>query len=172
MRVLKLFLLSILLSGCATVVPWSTANVIPEKVAEGLYRGPRPDFLEVRNTALGINVIISLEEGPNTVLQQEKDYTESHGMVFINLPMSESDPPKPEYLRYIASMIESNRSNVVYVHCRRGIDRTGYAVAAWQVLYADWDTKRAYKEILNHGHSELWFWDWKPSLLNLKGELK
>lgn len=159
-----LLITSFILAACTVLMPWQAVSTTPEKVAEGLFRGPRPDFFEVRDTSLGIGAIISLEEGPNVVLQKEKDYVESHGMTFINLPMSETVAPTPDYLRRIAAIIEANRPQHVYVHCRRGIDRTGYAIAAWQILYSGWSFDRAYKGILAHGHSELYFVSWKASL--------
>lgn len=55
------------------------------------------------------------------------------------------------------------------MHCRRGIDCTGYAIASWRILYDGWTYKDSYKEMLKYGHSQIYFYSWKSSLKSLKG---
>lgn len=154
-----------LLSGCVTL-PWQTASIVPEKVAQGIYRGPRPVFEELNK--LNIKVDLSLEDNVQ-ILVKERAEAKTNNVVFINHPLSESTSPSVNDLQNIANIINENRSQNIYVHCRRGIDRTGYAIASWRMLYDGWTYNNSYKEILDHGHSSLYFYSWKSSLKNLKG---
>jgi len=153
------------LIGCAAM-PWQTASDIPELVSQGIYRGPRPDFDELK--IISIKTIISLEDDAD-VMKNEQAEAQKRGLLFINCPMSETKAPAPTLLQTIVKEIEKNRDGRVYVHCRRGIDRTGYAIAAHRIIIEAWSFDRAYKEVLAHGHSSIFYASWKASLQALSG---
>lgn len=149
-----------LLIGCVTM-PWQTASDIPELVSEGIYRGPRPNFEELKKADIG--TIISLEDNA-FVIAAEKATATKMNIKFINCPMSETVAPSPDILRNIVKQIDKNKAGRVYVHCRRGIDRTGYAIAAYRIVNEGWTFDQAYNEVLKHGHSAIYYYSWQASL--------
>ena len=149
-----------LLIGCATM-PWQTASDVPELVSEGIYRGPRPDFDKLKEAS--ISTIISLEDKAD-VVKNERAEAQKRGLTFINRPMSETEAPTPALLQNIVGEIEKYRAGRIYVHCRRGIDRTGYVIAAYRIINEHWSFDRAYDEVMAHGHSSFYYASWKDSL--------
>ena len=157
-------LIALFTLSCAAL-PWQTAPIVPEKVSEGVYRGPHPDFGELAKVSIG--AIISLEDDPAEI-ERERSGCLAMGMPFVSIPLSEYTAPTPEVLRKIVEQIQLWRQENVYVHCRRGIDRTGYAIAAYRIIVEDWSFDRAYAEVLAHGHSEFFYGVWKRSLEDLQ----
>ncbi len=160
MSALMLLLCGLSLIGCAAM-PWQTSSDVPELVVDGIYRGPRPNFDEMKKISIG--TIISLEDNAE-VVNVEKAIAYKMNIAFMNCPLSETTPPTPDALRNVVREIDKHRKGRVYVHCRRGIDRTGYGIASFRILNEGWTFDRAYEEVLAHGHSELYYASWKPSL--------
>jgi protein-tyrosine phosphatase len=163
-----LFIILVFLIGCATmpIMPWDTVSNVPELVSSGIYRGCHPNFDELQKVS--ISTIISLEDDFD-IVRAEQAEAKNRGLTFINFPMSETCAPAPELLRTIASEIEKYKIRHVYVHCRRGIDRTGYVIAAYRIINEGWSFDQAYKELVDHGHSSFYFATWIKSLKALEG---
>ena len=158
-----LILLLCLMVGCVAM-PWEIASSVPERVSDGVYRGPRPDFNELRKLPIG--TVFSLEDDLSAV-GAERGKANKAGFVFVSWPMSESAAPSAQLLRRIVEDINGYKADGVYVHCRRGIDRTGYVVAAYRMIAEGWSFERAYREVLAHGHSEFYYSGWRASLEEL-----
>lgn len=88
-------LLFALLSGCVTL-PWQTASIVPEKVTEGIYRGPRPSFDELNK--LNIKIDLSLEDNVQILIKERAD-AKINNVVFINYPLSEVTAPSIDDLK-------------------------------------------------------------------------
>jgi protein-tyrosine phosphatase len=71
--------------------------------------------------------------------------------------------PKEAAARFLAT-VDDPASGPVFVHCKRGADRTGAFVGLYRVLRQGWDLKRAYNEAREIGMR----W-WYPAV---KGELE
>jgi protein-tyrosine phosphatase len=160
----KILFLFLLFSVACASMPWHTAPIIPERVSEGVYRGPHPDFQELKK--LDIQVDLSLEDNPE-VIKAEREQFLMQGIEFISVPLSEFTAPSPDDLRKIVDIIQTYRGINVYVHCRRGIDRTGYAIAAFRIIVDNWPLEVAYKEVIQHGHNPVIYSSWKASLEKL-----
>jgi hypothetical protein len=112
---------------------------------------------------MGIRTVVSLEDNPEVVAEEEK-VCRSLNINFVNVPLSELFPPSPGELKQAVSVIRQNRNHGVYIHCRRGIDRTGYVIASFRMLVEKYAFETAYKECCDHGHSPLVYFFWKHSL--------
>ena len=155
--------LVLLLSGFAVIV---RANALrtPEKVSEGVFRGPHPGEADLRELSrMGIRTVLSLEDDPSVVAEEGKA-CQSFNIDFVNIPLSEVAPPSADALTQAVNIIQEYRDRGIYVHCRRGIDRTGYVIAAFRMLVEKCDLDKAYKECCDHGHSKLIYFFWKGSL--------
>jgi tyrosine-protein phosphatase SIW14 len=148
---------------------WRNVKTVDIKqVSNNIYRSNRPetyeDISQIRK--LGIHSIISLENNP-LVVKVEKDLVRHFGISFQNFPMSEISSPTSEQLIRVVHLINTSLKPVL-VHCRRGVDRTGYVIAAYRMLEEGWSYKRAIKECKDNGHRTWWYFWWKDSLKNLK----
>lgn len=101
--------------------------------APQLFRGPRPDDFDALARA-GIDLIINLEP------EASEQWFEIAGMLehcygVVHMPSSPIFPPG--YLHTLLAVTTIRRAIEkglkVYVHCRKGVDRTGWMCAAYDV---------------------------------------
>ena len=140
------------------------------KVTDMLYRGPRPSAFDYdRLLTLEIKSVINLEDNQEAIVADRLRALQ-RGIVWYSKPWSEIKRPHPSDIRVIVNLIEfENRSgNKVFIHCKHGQDRTGYAVAGYRMLMQGWTFERAYKEARDMGHK----WWFAPYLLFWPKSLK
>ena len=96
---------------------------------------------------LGIKTIINFRiSNPDYKLIKGTDLKHFHLPVFTPLP------GKKAFERFLE--ILSDPDNVpAFVHCRRGADRTGAAVAIYRIKVQKWDTEEAINEMVNGGYN-------------------
>ncbi len=160
------FALVLFISSFAVIV---TANALctPEKVSDGVFRGPHPEEADLRElSGMGIGTVLSLEDNPS-VVEEEERACRSLNINFVNIPLSEIASPSPSALKQAVNVIQQYRNGGIYVHCRRGVDRTGYVIASFRMLVENRKLAAAYKECCDHGHSKLVYFFWKHSLKQL-----
>jgi protein tyrosine/serine phosphatase len=116
------------------------------QVSAALYRGGQPDaagYAYLR--ALGVRTVISLRDGDD-----ERPLVEALGMRFVHIPITfrpllRNDVPDAALARFLA-VVDDPASGPVFVHCRRGADRTGTFVGLYRVARQGWPLDRAYDE--------------------------
>jgi protein tyrosine/serine phosphatase len=121
------------------------------KVNNLLYRGgqPKPAGIAALKR-LGITTVISLRSNDERSLQ-ERALFESAGIRFLSLPLDNWKRPTIEEIDAIIEQIERAKNQPVFVHCKRGSDRTGTVIAVYRMVYDGWDPKRAGDEAEEFG---------------------
>jgi len=121
------------------------------QVSPGFYRGAEPtaQCLE-RLDALGVRTIVNLrdEEKASTVEQND---AEAHGMRYFNVPLSGIGKPALADVQKTLSIIRTPGNQPVFLHCKRGADRTGAIVAAYRIQVEGWTAERALEEAKSFG---------------------
>lgn len=134
------------------------------QVGERLYRGGQPreqDFAYLRS--LGIRTIISLRED-----DRERALVESLGMKFVHIPVTfiafapTTRVPQAAVEKFF-EVIDDPASGPVFVHCRRGADRTGAFVGLYRMVRENWSAQRAYDEARRIG-MRWWYFGVKDQL--------
>ena len=133
-----------------TVVP---SKGLPNlhKVSEKLYRGGQPKdagFAELKS--LGVATVIDLRDDDDNALK-EKRQVEAAGMRFINLPLGNWSRPDIKDIDAILAQINANSKQPVFVHCKRGKDRTGTVMAIYRMTHNGWTAKQAGDEAEEFG---------------------
>ncbi len=132
------------------------------KVDEHVYRGGMPDSGEAFHRLkheYGVDTIIDLR-GLETTEQAHIDYeaawAEHKGMEHVWIPMDSTKAPTHAQLQCLFTVIERARQSggKVYVHCKHGIDRTGSAIHAYEVLSGK-SQADAYRNMQENGFN--WF---------------
>ena len=124
------------------------------QVGPGIYRGGVPSATGLTELhALGVKVVIDLrEEGSST--RAEGVEARHLGMQYVNLPFKPMSAPTPAQVQQALSLLShADSSDPVFVHCRRGKDRTGTVVACYRIQHDGWNNKRALAEARQHGMS-------------------
>lgn len=123
------------------------------QVESHVYRGAQPTPEGFHYLAkLGIKTVLDLREHDERS-SAEQDTVNSLGMQYVNVPMTGLTPPTEEQISAILTLLEDHTTGPVFVHCKRGADRTGVVIAAYRINHDHWDNLRALKEAMSRGMS-------------------
>lgn len=122
------------------------------RVDARLLRGSQPDeaqFTQLRD--LGVRTVINLRNDDS-----ERLIVEKLGMRYVGIPVTmhafgRSGPLSREAVARFFEVVDDPASGIVFVHCRRGADRTGTFVALYRIARQQWSSDDAYDEARNIG---------------------
>ncbi len=121
------------------------------QVNSNLYRGGQPTEAGIGTLAkLGIKTVIYLRDGKELAKAEEKWATEA-GMNFIHEPEKNWRKPKRASIERVIERLDLAENQPVFVHCRRGADRTGTVIAIYRILRDGWTGKQANAEAKKFG---------------------
>lgn len=126
-----------------------------QKVDDHVFRGGQPTPEGFRNLSqLGIKTVVDLRE-PGDRSSQERKVVTAAGMRYISVPMQGMTKPRLESVVKVLGLLEDTASGPVFVHCRRGADRTGAVIACYRMEHDKWKNDKALAEARSLGMS--WF---------------
>lgn len=123
------------------------------RVSPALYRGAQPTAEGVHELArMGIRTIVSLRS-----LHSDRRLLAGTGLSYLRIPMQTWNPEEEDVVLFLRIAADPDRQPV-FVHCQRGADRTGVAVAAWRVAVEGWTADDAVREMTrgDYGFEPLW----------------
>jgi protein tyrosine/serine phosphatase len=74
-------------------------------------------------------------------------------MKYLNVPFPPFSAPSKQEIDRVLSILLHDDSDTIFVHCRRGKDRTGTVIACYRVQHDGWDNQKALQEARQHGMS-------------------
>ena len=112
-----------------------------------LYRGaqPKPFAYDELKTAGDDSVVDFRDEKDEIAAERSK--VESLGMQFISVPWKGTGEPAHEQIVSFLDLMRDMHGKKVFVHCRRGADRTGLMVALYRMTFDHWDADQAVTEM-------------------------
>jgi tyrosine-protein phosphatase SIW14 len=123
------------------------------QVDEHVYRGAQPTDEGFQYLAkIGVNTVIDLRETDERS-KAEEDVVVAAGMKYVNVPMTGLTPPTDAEISRILGFLEDGSTGPVFVHCKRGADRTGAVIAAYRIDHDHWQNGRALTEAKSRGMS-------------------
>jgi tyrosine-protein phosphatase SIW14 len=126
-----------------------------QKVDDRVYRGAQPTGQGFKELAkLGIQIVVDLREGGSQATAEEK-IVKAAGMRYVSVPMKGMATPSNESVAKVLALLEDTTTGPVFVHCRRGADRTGGVIACYRIEHDHWQNDRALTEARSMGMS--WF---------------
>lgn len=127
------------------------------RVTDKLYRGAQPlsgGFQKL--SELGIKSVINLR-GEDGLAREEQKEAEAAGLHYFNVSMPGLSAPSDEQVNRVMTMIENPDNQPVFIHCKRGSDRTGTIVAVYRISHDRWTAEQATAEAKKHGMSWMEF---------------
>ena len=121
------------------------------RVNSQLYRGAQPKAGGISKlAALGIKTIVNLR-GPDDETRAEARAAEAAGLRYFNIPMAGTSKPTNEQMNRALAVINAPENQPVFVHCKRGSDRTGTVIACYRILKDGWTAHAAKQEAAHYG---------------------
>jgi protein tyrosine/serine phosphatase len=141
---MRLALLALVLapSGCARVV-YNFGTVEPGRV----YRSSQPSPLLLRwlvSRDPGLRSVVNLS---GATPGYESAFAARHGLRLFSFDFSASAPPSEAELQRLIAVLTDPDNQPVLVHCRHGVDRTGFGVALYRIRAQGWPVGRALREM-------------------------
>jgi len=120
-------------------------------VNDHLCRGAQPTDEGFKNLAkMGVKTVVDLRE-PDSRALAEKKVVEAAGMRYVNIPLYGMQAPPAASVAKALALFNDKDSGTVFVHCRRGADRTGTIIACYRVSHDGWDNTKALSEAKSFG---------------------
>jgi protein tyrosine/serine phosphatase len=127
------------------------------QVNENLYRGAQPQSGGLKKLSeFGIKTIINLRGASEETRKQQAE-AEASGMRYFNIPLSSIGRPKDHEVERALAIIDARENWPVFVHCKRGADRTGVIIAAYRISREQWTTEQATTEAKRLGMASIQF---------------
>jgi len=170
-------LLAVVSLIAATQVSWCQAEKergLPNfgRVTDNLYRGGQPtsDGFNALH-AMGVGIVVDLRETP-TDMVTEKRQVESLGMKSVDIPWSANHEPSSDQIVEFLDLVRANPDTKIYVHCRRGADRTGVMIASYRVAVEHKSVADAVSEMHRYHYDWLFRSQLKRYIESLPGLLQ
>jgi uncharacterized protein (TIGR01244 family) len=120
------------------------------QVDTSVYRGAQPTEEGIKYLAgIGVKTVIDLRAADQRS-EGEEAMVAAAGMKYVNIPMSGLTPPTDVQITRVLGILESS-GGPVFVHCKRGADRTGVVIASYRIDRDGWDNAHALSEAKARG---------------------
>jgi tyrosine-protein phosphatase SIW14 len=130
------------------------------RVTDTLYRGGQPGLDGFRALqAMGVGIVVNFRDERGETAA-EKLQVETLGMKYVGIPWSGHDEPSSAQVVEFLDLIRANPKAKIFVHCKRGADRTGVMVAAYRVAV----DRKPVVEAVSEMHQFHYDWFWLPQL--------
>lgn len=121
------------------------------KVNAQLYRGGQPDDGGFQRLAsLGIKTVLNLRDADERARLEEKE-VRAAGLRYFNVPFDGLGKPSDEKIERALAIINAPENQPVFVHCKRGADRTGTVIACYRISHDGWTSEQAKEEAKRYG---------------------
>jgi tyrosine-protein phosphatase SIW14 len=123
------------------------------KVSDALYRGAQPlTGYAGKLGELGVKTIVNLR-GEDEISRDEQKEAETAGLRYFNISMPGLSAPSDEQVNRVLAIIDNPENQPVFIHCKRGSDRTGTIAAVYRISHEGWNAERAITEAKRYGMS-------------------
>ena len=123
------------------------------RVSDKLFRGAQPVNGGIKKLSeLGIKTVVNLRGTDELTVSQQKE-AEAAGLKYFNIPMPGLSAPSDDQVERVLAVINNPENQPVFIHCKRGSDRTGTIAAIYRISHEDWTSDRAIAEARRYGMS-------------------
>ncbi|MFZ9595512.1 MAG: fused DSP-PTPase phosphatase/NAD kinase-like protein [Bdellovibrionia bacterium] len=123
------------------------------EVEPGLYRGSYPESAEdfKKLESLGIKTILNLQTSFRAI-DLEKRQAQDVGIHVESMPIpSLRSKMTPSKVLMLLNVMKDPELRPLFIHCRHGRDRTGFAIGMYRIHEQKWEATRTYQEMKEFG---------------------
>jgi protein tyrosine/serine phosphatase len=119
------------------------------QVNEHIYRGAQPAVWGYKTLAsMGVKTIIDLRGG--LAESVEKKLARDQGLNFISVPLDGRQAPSADDITKLLKLLDDETKWPIFIHCRRGADRTGTVIACYRIAHDKWNNQKALEEAMSY----------------------
>jgi len=123
-----------------------------------LFRGGQPTENGVKELARrGVKTIIDLR-GEDENAKKEELWARNAGIKFVAVNLSNWFKPETADIENVIKQIDAADNQSVFLHCKRGADRTGTVVAVYRISHDNYTAKQAISEAKKFDFGWWQFW--------------
>jgi tyrosine-protein phosphatase SIW14 len=123
------------------------------RIDDHIYRGRQPKRSDYPTLAqMGFKTVLDLRGGP-IHKPRERKQVEAAGMQYISMRLSGFWEPHDRQMAAILAVMEDPARWPIFMHCRRGDDRLGEAIACYRMVHDHWTNQQAFEEAKRDGMS-------------------
>jgi tyrosine-protein phosphatase SIW14 len=159
-------LLAVVSLIAGTQVSWCQTEKEPRglpnfgRVTDNLYRGGQPTSDGFKSLhAMGVGIVVDFREKPSEEATEKRE-VESLGMKSVDIPWSANHEPSSAQIVEFLDLVRANPDSKIFIHCRRGADRTGVMIAAYRIAVEHQSVAEAVSEM----HRFHYDWLFRPQL--------
>lgn len=120
------------------------------QVNEHVYRGGQPSNQDWAPLAdIGVKTVVDLRREDEHSTAAEARVVAAAGMKYINIPMKGVVAPSQEQI--VRALAALSSPDPVFIHCKRGADRTGAVIACYRIAHDGWRREQALQEAKSLG---------------------
>jgi uncharacterized protein (TIGR01244 family) len=156
---LTLLTLVLFTGGCFSSVGREQGGVpnfsVVDPEPEAIYRGGQPSKAGFKTLKdMGVKTVIDLRDDS---VPWEKEVVTEQGMTYVHIPSNAARTKKTTVALFLAAVARAERP--IYIHCRRGRDRTGLEVGCYRLVNQSdaWTRESVIEELRAHGHERIFF---------------
>lgn len=121
------------------------------QVTPSIFRGAQPSNEGFRNLrGLGVHTIINLR----SEYRNDSAVLSACGLQEFYVPLTAFRAPTEAQQSQFLALINDTTLRPIFVHCMRGIDRTGEMLALYRIRSENWTETDALREMRSYGYSE------------------
>lgn len=123
------------------------------RVDDNVYRGQQPRKEDIPKLAsMGIRIVLDLREKLERK-SWERGTVEAAGMQYVRIGLAGTLSPTNREIDRILALLEDPTRGPIFIHCRRGADRTGLVIACYRIDHDHWTNAQALNEARQQGLS-------------------
>jgi tyrosine-protein phosphatase SIW14 len=123
------------------------------RVDDNVYRGQQPSKQDISNLAKsGIRTVLDLRGAVDHKAWEQKA-VEAAGLRYVRIGLSGFFAPTDHQIDRILAILDNSTLGPIFVHCRRGADRSGVVIACYRITHDHWTRAQAMDEARQQGFS-------------------
>jgi|ERR1700680_839 len=115
------------------------------QVDDHVFRGGQPSGHGFKSLSLiGVKTVIDLRSDAER--HDEESLVKTAGMHYIHVPLNGFTAPTDQQIVILLSLLDDSSAWPLFIHCRRGADRTGTVIACYRMAHDHWANEKALTE--------------------------